>query len=70
MPKKPEHTASDLLVFAEAARYLRVSVSTLERIVAAGKLPVVRTSRQRSFKIADLDVYIDQRRATATGKSA
>lgn len=71
MPNTPEPGPhdSELIVFAAAARYLRISKTTLERLVRAGTLPVVRTSRQRTFKKADLDIYIDQRRTT-TGKSA
>jgi excisionase family DNA binding protein len=71
MPTTPESAQdSELVVFAAAARYLRVSPTTLERIVRSGKLPVVRTSRQRTFKRADLDYYIEARRSTAPGKTA
>lgn len=53
----------ELLTFREAADVLRVSLSTLERLVAAGRLPVVRVSnRRRLVTAADLERYIARQR--------
>lgn len=54
----------------KAAELLGVSVRTVERLVAAGSLPVYRVS-QRSLRIAreDIDDYLAAHRIEATVRS-
>ena len=51
-------TAGQLLVTkAEAARRLGVSVRTIERLVAAGQLPMVHVERAARLRVSDLEAY-------------
>lgn len=52
----PSHT--ELLTVAEAAEVLRLSPRTVERLVAARALPVVRFSRSVRIRRTDLDQLI------------
>lgn len=44
------------------ARYFRVSVDTIERLVKAGELPAVRIGNQVRFTLEDVDGFIDRHR--------
>lgn len=44
----------DLLDIQGAARELKCSVPTVERLVAAGKIPSIKVGRLRRFRRADL----------------
>lgn len=50
-----------LLDAKAAARYLAVSVSTLQRL----RLPVVRIGRAVRYDVRDLDAYIERLRGAA-----
>lgn len=51
----------------EAARYLGVSVDTLDRLRAAGKIPTYQLSPRRiGFRIADLDAHAEAQRVGST----
>jgi excisionase family DNA binding protein len=52
----------------EAARYLRVSLRTLDRLRAEGKLRACRPAPDRAvFRRADLDRYMESQLEPATG---
>lgn len=55
------HAMRALLPITEAAAYIGVSKRTMERIAAAGVLPIVElpADRRRRFRIVDLDDYVD-----------
>ena len=44
------------------ARYFRVSVDTIERLVKAGELPAVRIGNQVRFTLEDVDGFIERHR--------
>jgi excisionase family DNA binding protein len=44
------------------ARYFRVSVDTIERLVKAGDLPAVRIGNQVRFTLEDVDGFIERHR--------
>jgi excisionase family DNA binding protein len=46
------------------ARYFRVSVDTIERLVKAGELPAVRIGSQVRFTLDDVDAFIARHRTT------
>lgn len=46
------------------ARYFRVSVDTIERLVKAGELPAVRIGNQVRFTLDDVDAFIERHRTT------
>jgi len=48
-----------LLTKGEAAERLGVSVRTLERLVATGRVPQVHVERLARFRIKDLESYVD-----------
>ncbi len=47
-----------LVTKAEAAERLSVSVRTIERLVAAGRLPLVHVERAARFRVSDLETYV------------
>lgn len=50
----------DLLTKAEAAELLRISQSTLDRIVSDGDLTAYRIRGQMRYKRSDLDAYLNR----------
>lgn len=48
-----------LVTKAEAAERLGVSVRTIERLVAAGRLPQVHVERLARFRVSDLETFVD-----------
>jgi excisionase family DNA binding protein len=48
-----------LVTKAEAAEQLSVSVRTIERLVAAGRLPLVHVEGAARLRQADLEAYVD-----------
>jgi excisionase family DNA binding protein len=46
------------------ARYFRVSVDTIERLVKAGALPAVKIGNQVRFTVDDVDAFIERHRTT------
>jgi excisionase family DNA binding protein len=46
------------------ARYFRVSVDTIERLVKAGELPAVKIGNQVRFTVDDVDAFIERHRTT------
>ena len=52
----------------EAAHYLRVSLTTVLRLVRAGELPHTRVGRSIRFRPADLDGYLEAKTTPAGGK--
>jgi excisionase family DNA binding protein len=55
----PRRVADRLLVTkAEAAERLSVSVRTIERLVAAGRLPLVHVESAARFRVSDLEAYV------------
>ena len=47
-----------LVTKGEAAELLSVSVRTIERLVAAGRLPLVHVERAARFRVNDLETYV------------
>jgi excisionase family DNA binding protein len=47
-----------LVTKGEAAERLSVSVRTIERLVAAGRLPLVHVERAARFRVSDLEAYV------------
>lgn len=50
--------ADDVLTADEAAKYLRVSLKTLYRLVAAGQIPGQKVGRSWRFRRADLVAFL------------
>ena len=50
----------ELLTKAEAAERLKVSQSTLDRIVLDGDLPAYRIRGQMRYKRSDVDAYLNR----------
>lgn len=50
----------DLLTKAEAAEMLRISQSTLDRIVSDGDLTAYRIRGQMRYKRSDVDAYLNR----------
>jgi len=48
-----------LVTKAEAAQRLGVSVRTVERLVATGRLAQVRVERSARFRVRDLETYVE-----------
>ena len=48
-----------LITKAEAAAQLGVSVRTVHRLIAAGKLPLVHVEGAARLRVADLEAYVD-----------
>ena len=48
-----------LITKAEAAAQLGVSVRTVERLIAAGRLPLVHVEGAARLRVADLEAYVD-----------
>ena len=49
-----------LITKGEAAERLGVSVRTVERLVATGRLPQVHVERLARFRVKDLEAYVDR----------
>jgi excisionase family DNA binding protein len=52
---------ADVLTAEEAADYLRVSLKTLYRLVAAGQVPGQKVGRSWRFRKADLVAFLQGR---------
>ena len=62
------HMSGRLLVTkGEAAERLGVSVRTVERLVATGRLPQVHIERSARFRVRDLEAYVDGLTGSASG---
>jgi excisionase family DNA binding protein len=48
-----------LVTKAEAAEQLGISVRTVERLIAAGRLPLVHVEGAARLRVADLEAYVD-----------
>ena len=48
-----------LITKAEAAEQLGISVRTVERLIAAGRLPLVHVEGAARLRVADLQGYVD-----------
>jgi excisionase family DNA binding protein len=48
-----------LITKAEAAEQLGVSVRTVERLISAGRLPLVHVEGAARLRVADLEAYVD-----------
>jgi excisionase family DNA binding protein len=48
-----------LVTKAEAAEYLHVSVRTVERLIAAGHLPLLHIERASRLRLADIEAYVE-----------
>lgn len=65
MPQWIDDVADDdgmttlLLPLDEIPRHLRVSASTVERLVREGTLPTVKVGRRRLVRPADLEAYVN-----------
>lgn len=56
---RDKYMENDLLTQQEAARYLRVSLKSLRRLVREGKLPEVRLGpRLPRYRVRDLDALL------------
>lgn len=53
---------ADVLTAEEAAKYLRVSLKTLYRLVAAGRVPGQKVGRMWRFRQSDLVAFLQARR--------
>jgi excisionase family DNA binding protein len=62
-PKAPQTTEPLLLRPIEAARALGIGARSLWRLTDAGEVPCVRIGRSVRYAPADLQAYIDKRRA-------
>lgn len=57
-PHPPRVTDRLLVTKGEAAERLGVSVRTVERLVAAGRLPLVHVERAARLRVSDLETYV------------
>lgn len=57
--RAPEAFAPRLMTPADAARYMGLAEGTVRRMVAAGKLPIVRIGRATRIDRIKLDKLID-----------
>ncbi len=48
-----------LITKAEAAEQLGISVRTVERLITAGRLPLVHVEGAARLRVADLEAYVD-----------
>jgi excisionase family DNA binding protein len=48
-----------LITKAEAAEQLGISVRTVERLISAGRLPLVHVEGAARLRVADLEAYVD-----------
>ena len=48
-----------LITKAEAAERLAVSVRTVERLITAGRLPLVHVEGAARLRVADVEAYVD-----------
>ena len=58
-----------LITKAEAAERLGVSVRTVSRLIAGGKLPLVHVEGAARLRVADLEAYVDALVPTDTAQS-
>jgi excisionase family DNA binding protein len=58
-----------LITKAEAAEQLGVSVRTVHRLIAAGKLPLVHVEGAARLRVADVEAYVDSLVPTDTAQS-
>jgi excisionase family DNA binding protein len=58
-----------LITKGEVAERLSVSVRTIERLVATGRLPQVYVERSARFRVKDLEVYVNSLAETHQGPS-
>jgi excisionase family DNA binding protein len=59
------HSTPRLLGRSEVAERLGISRQTLDRLVRAGALPVVRLDRRRRFLPEDVEALVQSRRKVA-----
>ena len=55
-------SARELLTTAEAARFLRISISSLRRLQQARRVPFIKVGGSVRFARGDLLAYIEKRR--------
>ncbi|MBX4145937.1 helix-turn-helix domain-containing protein [Paenibacillus lautus] len=60
-PEIERRLYANIFDFKEAARYLKVSESTLRRMVKDGEIPYFRQRGQIYFRQTDLDRHIENR---------
>jgi excisionase family DNA binding protein len=58
-----------LITKAEAAEQLGISVRTVHRLIAAGKLPLVHVEGAARVRVADLEAYMDSLVSPDTAQS-
>ncbi len=57
---------SEVLTVAEAAPYLRISRSTLSRLMRAGEIRFVKIGDRVLFRKAALDAFLEKQEAKST----
>ena len=60
--------SDELLTRKESQDYLKISLSTLERLIKSGTLPAVKIGRQVRIKRSDLERYATQTPIKPTSK--
>jgi excisionase family DNA binding protein len=59
---------SENMTLSECAKYLRVSLRTVERLVAEGEAPrAIRVGRRIIFRRRDVDTWLESRARSALG---
>ena len=58
-----------LLTRDEAARFLRVSISTLHRRVKDGDIPTIVMGGRTLFRQSDLEAFIDAQSSSTSGRA-
>ena len=51
-----------LLTKDEAAKYLRISVTTLGRMIRQREIPHIKLGRRVLFKMSDIDKYLESKK--------
>jgi excisionase family DNA binding protein len=59
-----------LITKAEAGEYLSVSIRTVERLISAGKLPLVHVEGAARLRVVDVEAYVDSLTPAESARSS
>jgi excisionase family DNA binding protein len=65
-----ETGASDMLTIRQLSRYLQITLSTLYKLVEAGRLPGKKVGRQWRFRREVIDDWLNEAQLPREGRAA